>query len=80
MYKNELTKIPDEEKGKISKRQMKNYVQIMYVFDAGYNAVKIDKLNMVLNSIEDLILLLKEVYLIPRREGELNGNNKNMEM
>ena len=45
-----------------------------------YDYVKIDKLNMFLNSIEDLILLLKEVYLIPRREGELNGNNKNMEM
>ena len=37
MYKNELVKIPIEGKGKIAKKTMKNYVQVMYVLDGGYN-------------------------------------------
>lgn len=37
------------------------------------------KFNPLLHQIEDLVLSMQEVYIIPQKKGGLYGNNKNME-
>ena len=42
--------------------------------------IKENKFTPILNQIQDLVLSMQEVYLIPQKKGALNGNNKNMEI
>ena len=42
--------------------------------------MKENKFTPLLNQIQDLVLSMQEVYLIPQKKGALNGNNKNMEI
>lgn len=44
-----------------------------------YGYVNSEKLNPLANQIQDLVLALQEVYIIPQK-GNVYGNNKNMEV
>ena len=44
-----------------------------------YGYVNTDKFNPLANQIQDLVLALQEVYIIPQK-GTNYGNNKNMEV
>ena len=44
-----------------------------------YGYVDTEKLNSLTNQIQDLVLALQEVYIVPQK-GNAYGNNKNMEV
>ena len=39
-----------------------------------------DKFTPLLHQIQDLVLSLEQVYLLPQKKGTLYGNNKTMEI
>ena len=45
-----------------------------------YGYVNNDKFNPLSNKIQDLVLSLQDVYVVPQRKGGSYGNNKNMEI
>ena len=50
------------------------------VYNRNQGYVKDYKISELLNQVEDLILSMQNDYLIPKQEGDVNGNNKNMEI
>lgn len=57
-----------------------NLNQMARVYNRNQGYVKDYKISELLNQVEDLILSMQNVYLIPKQEGDVNGNNKNMEI
>ena len=45
-----------------------------------YGYVSNDKFTPLANKIQDLVLSLQDVYVVPQRKGGSYGNNKNMEI
>ena len=55
-----------------------NLNQMARVYNRNQGYVKDYKISELLNQVEDLSM--QNVYLIPKQEGDVNGNNKNMEI
>ena len=57
-----------------------NLNQMARTYNRYQGYMKENKFTPLLNQIQDLVLSMQEVYLIPQKKGALNGNNKNMEI
>ena len=57
-----------------------NLNQMARVYNRNQGYVKDYKLGTLLKEIQDLVLALQEVYIIPQKAGEIYGNNKTMEV
>lgn len=57
-----------------------NLNQMARIYNRNQGYVKDYKIAPLLNEIEDLVLSLQKVYLIPEQKGESDGNNINMEV
>ena len=57
-----------------------NLNQMSRTYNRYQGYIKENKITLLLNQIQDLVLSMQEVYLIPKKKGALNGNNKNMEI
>lgn len=58
----------------------KNLNQMTRVYNRNQGYVKDYKFGTLLKEIQDLVLALQEVYIIPQKAGGDYGNNKNMEV
>ena len=57
-----------------------NLNQMTRVYNRNQGYVKDYKLGTLLKEIQDLVLALQEVYIIPQKVGGIYGNNKIMEV
>lgn len=57
-----------------------NLNQMARVYNRYNGSVRDDKIIPLLNQIQDLVLSLQEVYIIPQKKGATYGNNKTMEI
>ncbi len=57
-----------------------NLNQMARTYNRYQGYMREDKLNPLLNQVQDFILSLQETYLIPQRKGTSYGNNKAMEI
>lgn len=57
-----------------------NLNQMSKIYNQNYGYVNTSKYKRVLDEIEAFILGLNEVYVLPKKIGGTNGNNKSMEI
>lgn len=56
-----------------------NLNQMARTYNRYQGYINTDKFTPLLHQIENLVLSMQEVYIIPQKKGGLYGNNKNME-
>ena len=57
-----------------------NLNQMAKIYNENYGYVNTSKYKTMLDEIESFILGLNEVYVLPKKIGDTNGNNKSMEI
>lgn len=57
-----------------------NLNQMAKVYNQNYGYVNVSKYKVMIDEIEAFILGLNEVYVLPKKIGDTNGNNKSMEI
>lgn len=57
-----------------------NLNQMAKIYNQNHGYCDMSRYQKILDEVEALILGLNEVYVLPKKKGEFNGNNKNLEI